>query len=202
MKHLKPYRIFESNFNGDIVDDVNDIFLDLTDNPNIKIEFKSITENTLYMKFRYIEGTPGTSLITDFLNSDEFKRVYNYVKERGFTKYYISITDSAQEVINAPSSSLSNDEPWIAFKNIPSKNLNRYDKVVTMEFHKPVDTWHTIWVDGSDDTLWDRVSPQGDGGTREEAISLLNSTRDKYGEGGPAVRYYIISDEKYWDKQR
>jgi len=202
MKHLKTYKLFESN---NIIDELNDISVDITDNGD-ELEFEKYRNGNINMKFRPVRNNYTTS---EFFNSEEFKRIYNYLHNNGFKKHYITIYGhDGDQLVNKPSTSYEKDNPWDEF--IPDNSPMNPGSVLDIEFHIPNNKWHVIWVGPSsmihspanqsenDEFDWDGYAFDID--SREEALRIKIEATEK----NPNLPGYfkIVSDSEFWNLQR
>lgn len=204
MKYLKLFEIFGS----DLKQDLEDILVELTDSGN-RIDIYQIDDNTIKISF---VPTSSKNKLDTFFKSDEFKRAYYYLRDNGFTKYYMCLSgvNKGHHEFNEPSSSFDNPEPWlINFDTIFHEfiYLVEYglDKI-EMEFHKPeLDKYYVIGWCEEDESDWEpaHFSPLN----REEADALLVKLRSQEPntemvKRGIVAKFKRLSDNQYWDRQR
>lgn len=196
MKYLK---LFES-FGSDLKQDLEDILVELTDSGN-RIDIYKIDDNTIKVSF---VPTSSKNKLDTFFKSDEFKRAYYYLRDNGFTKYYMCLSgvNKGNNEFNEPSSSFDNQEPWLIDFDIDEYGLDK----IEMEFHKPEpDRYHVIVWSEEDESDWEPAHFSSL--NREEADALLVKLRTQEPntemvKRGIVAKFKILSDNQYWERQR
>ena len=103
MKHIKEYKIFESK--DSIIQELNDMVLELKDGGD-RVKFELNDGGDINMNFI----SAGKHTLSGFFNTHEFKRVYEYLYEEGYTRYYLYVNSrDSGNIISRPS---TDDKPW------------------------------------------------------------------------------------------
>jgi len=180
MKYIKAYKIFENN--EDKAEYIEDIFLELIDD-GFKVNFKKRTNKEPESKYLEIVITNNFDLIDKFKLSDISEYLYRSID-------YVSGFNSVikYEERRWHSSTINSNN----LKDIENKEVYR----VHIDFYKPSNNYHVIWIAKDDPKIWDIL--KSDFKTADEAREYIQKTHISRND----IIKAVISDEQYYFKSK